>query len=206
MFRDASMKNSVVAGLLILLALAFALARMTSSTDTAQPESRYIDAQEPTDPPATAEATIGTATASATSPIRTPQFERLPDPASLEAAKAARIAQLEDKVASEPVSAAWATANAGRIRAFLQADKLRAAQLPAVDHAAVDCRTTICRIELRTQDSLAAGELTQGILHTISEQMPTAQIFEKQGAVGTTLLIFSTAGATQQGEPFRPKR
>ncbi|QNP41426.1 hypothetical protein [Lysobacter solisilvae (ex Woo and Kim 2020)] len=199
------MKNSVAAVLLIFLLLGLALVRMLSSTTSSQVEPLDNDAKEaPVQPATVASAAAGTS--SPPSGMRGPQPDLLPDPESLEAAKAARIAQLENQVISEPVSASWAAENARRIKSFLQANNLQAAHLPAVDQAGVNCRTTICRIELRTQDSLAAGELTQGILQTISEQMPTAQIFETDGSDGTTLLIFSTAAATTQGAAFRPKR
>lgn len=199
------MKNSVIAVLLIFLLLGLILAKKMSSTEGARIETRDRAPVEALDSSAEIAAPAVAAEATADD-VGSPRPNRLPDPASIEAAKAARIAQLEDKVASEPVSTLWAAENAQRIQSFLQADKLRAAHLPAVDYAGVVCRTTICRIELRTQDSLAAGELTQGILQTISEQMPTAQIFENEGAGGTTLLIFSTASATSEGASFRPKR
>ena len=195
------MKNVVIAVALIIL---LGLLTKRLFTDSVEAPAPSREAVESTDPSAM-EQEQGAAGSLAVA-ARVPQINRLPDPASMAAAKAARIAELENKVISEPVSTTWAAENAQRIRSFLQADNLRASQLPAVDYAGIDCRTTICRVELRTQGSLAAGELTQGILQTISEQMPTAQIFESEGAGGTTLLIFSTASATSEGVAFRPKR
>lgn len=202
------MKNRVIAASLIVLLLGVLFVRWMSSPTsperTERTERAGQDASDATNMPTELEAPVGTSATAGEARGLAPG--RIPDAASIEAAKAARIAQLESKVAAEPVSATWAADNARRIESFLQADTLQAAQLPAVDHAGVDCRTTICRIELTTQDSLAAGELTQGILQTISGQMPSAQIFESEGPGGTTLLIFATAAATSEGPPFRPRR
>lgn len=192
------MKNVVIAVVLIVL---FGLMTGRLFTDSVQAPTPDREAVESADLSTMERAQD--ATGSLTGAARVPRIDRLPDPASLAAAKAARIAELENKVISEPVSTTWAAENAQRIRSFLQADNLQASQLPAVDYAGIDCRTTICRIELRTQEGLAAGELTQGILQTISQQMPTAQIFESEGEAGTTLLIFSTVSPTAAGTSFR---
>lgn len=197
-------KPVAVAVLLLGLLLVLGLLRGEWSSEAPRGEPPGAAAVESTGMPA------GTGTAAASSPMppRLPDRvpDRMPGPESVEAAKAARIAQLEDKVAAEPVSAQWAAENTQRIQSFLAEDSLRAAQLPSVDHSAVDCRTTICRIELRTQDSLGAGELTQGILQTVAGQMSAAQIFESEGPGGTTLLIFSSVAPASEGAPFRTGR
>lgn len=193
-------KPFVVAVLLAGLLSGLVLLRGEWSSQAPRVEPQGSAAVESTGVPA------DTDTAAASPRIRPRLPDRMPDPENVEAAKAARIAQLEDKVAAEPVSTQWAAENTQRIQSFLAEDSLRAAQLPSVDHSAVDCRTTICRIELRTQDSLAAGELTQGILQTVAGQMSAAQIFESEGPGGTTLLIFSTVAPASEGAPFRTGR
>lgn len=197
-------KPVAVAVLLGGLLLGILLLRGEGSSPASRVEAQNPDAVESTGVPA------GADTAAASPPMsdrmRSRMPDRMPDPANVEAAKAARIAQLEDKFASEPVSAQWAAENTQRIQSFLAEDSLRAAQLPSVDLSAVDCRTTICRIELRTQDGLAAGELTQGILQTVAGQMSAAQIFESEGPGGTTLLIFSSVAPASEGAPFRTGR
>lgn len=95
----------------------------------------------------------------------------------------------EARFVSEPVSPSWAKFNEKQVNTLLQTEALVAEGLEAPIFHDVECRSTLCRLDLVARDQLLM-ELTQlRVLQGISDSLGTAYLFHEPQADGTVVLV-----------------
>lgn len=118
-------------------------------------------------------------------PPQAPQSGMLPNAATEEKL----LADLEQRLRSEPVSPSWAQYNEGQVRNLLSASQLAKDGLAEPLHQDVECRTTLCRIDIATTDETAMEETQVRLLQGISASLSNARLFYQPQPDGTMAVV-----------------
>ncbi|RNF82824.1 hypothetical protein EER27_13005 [Lysobacter psychrotolerans] len=112
-----------------------------------------------------------------------------PDPPTPEAQRGA----LDARLRAEPVSASWARFNEAQVRSAL-GEHLLAAGIEAPLDQRVECRTTLCRIDVHTRDGEIADATEVQLLQGISDGLANTRIFRQPRKDGTVALVIYASG------------
>jgi hypothetical protein len=112
-----------------------------------------------------------------------------PDGAREEAAGADERRAIESRLLSEPVSPAWAAAHEARVDAVLAAERLRAEGIDAPISHRVECRSTLCRIDVLMHDETMLERAQIHLLHGVADGLGSARLFVDPQADGTFALV-----------------
>lgn len=111
------------------------------------------------------------------------------DPPTPEAQRGA----LDARLRAEPVSASWARYNEAQVRSALGEHLLAAGIDAPLDHR-VECRTTLCRIDVHTRGGETADATEVQLLQGISDGLANARIFRQPHKDGTVALVIYASG------------
>ena len=120
----------------------------------------------------------------------------LPDPARAAAQQQAKVRSLDDRLISEPLSAAWAAQQERRVEAFLAPASLRQEGLPAPSARETRCQSRMCRIRLGYPDEATALAAQAALVQAIAPGLPHARSFVlERPDGGADLLVYAGGDA-----------
>ncbi|HEY0660452.1 MAG TPA: hypothetical protein VGD21_03890 [Lysobacter sp.] len=105
--------------------------------------------------------------------------------------------KLAEQLLGEAVSPAWASFNERQVRVALAESQLAVAGLEPPLRQRVQCRSTLCRIELSLLEGEAAQQTPLHLLQAIAANLDDAQVFEQPRGDGTVEVVIYARHGTQ---------
>jgi hypothetical protein len=105
--------------------------------------------------------------------------------------------KLAEQLLGEAVSPSWASFNEHQVRDALAESQLAAAGLEPPLRQHVQCRSTLCRIELSLLEGEAAQQTPLHLLQAIAANLDNAQVFEQPRGDGTVEVVIYARHGTQ---------
>lgn len=108
---------------------------------------------------------------------------------------------LENRFTAEPVSSSWARFNEHQVNAVLDDTQLLREGLEPPLAKSVECRQTLCRINLQVTEDPASEVTATHLLQQISGSLNSAQMFHEPRPDGTVEMVIY---ASYQASPKKP--
>jgi hypothetical protein len=117
-------------------------------------------------------------------------------PQQYQAQQAQSIQSLDRQLESQPVDAKWSLESTRIIEKALGADSLKAVGASSPAASDIQCRSSMCRIQLVYGDGGSAGDAGMMLNASIAERMPYAQVLSQMRSDGgVAYIVYATRDA-----------